>query len=57
MKAGLFINFVPISAIMLSFFILGEAITPSLLIGVIFVSSGVYMTNRKTATEEVGSIS
>jgi drug/metabolite transporter (DMT)-like permease len=51
MKAGLFINFVPISAITLSFFILGEPITLSLLIGVILVSTGVYLTNRKTAIE------
>ncbi len=48
MKAGLFINFVPISAIVLSFFILGEPITVSLLLGVIFVSTGLYLTNRKT---------
>jgi drug/metabolite transporter (DMT)-like permease len=48
MKAGLFINFVPISAIILAFFILSEPITFSLLTGVIFVSSGVYLTNRKT---------
>lgn len=50
-KAGLFINFVPISAITLSFFILGEPITLSLLVGVILVSTGVYLTNRKTALE------
>ena len=51
MKAGLFINFVPISAIILAFFILSEPITFSLLIGVIFVSSGVYLTNRKRVKE------
>ncbi len=53
MKASLFINFVPISAIILAFFILGEPITPSLFVGAIFVSSGVYLTNtastRKTS--------
>jgi drug/metabolite transporter (DMT)-like permease len=45
-KAGLFINFVPISAILLAFFILGEPLTLSLLIGTLLVSTGVYLTNR-----------
>lgn len=48
-KAGLFINFVPISAILLGFFILGETITVSLLIGAVLVCSGVYLTNRTYA--------
>lgn len=45
MKAGIFINFVPISAIVLSFFILKEPVTLSLLIGALFVIAGVYLTN------------
>lgn len=45
-KAGIFINFVPVSAIFLSFFILDEPITPSLILGTIFVITGVYLTNR-----------
>jgi drug/metabolite transporter (DMT)-like permease len=45
MKASVFINFVPISAIVLSFFILGETITPSLFVGTVLVISGVYSTN------------
>ncbi len=45
-KAGLFINFVPASAVLLSFLILTEPITLSLLIGTILVTSGVYLTNR-----------
>ena len=45
-KAGLFINFVPISAILLAFLILGEPLTGSLLIGTVLVSGGVYLTNR-----------
>jgi drug/metabolite transporter (DMT)-like permease len=45
-KAGLFINFVPISAILLAFLILGEPLTFSLLIGTLLVSTGVYLTNR-----------
>ena len=46
MKAGLFINFVPISAILCAFFILKEPITLSLMIGAALVISGVYLTNR-----------
>jgi len=45
-RAGLFINFVPISAILLAFLILGEPLTLSLLIGTLLVSTGVYLTNR-----------
>ncbi len=44
-RAGLFINFVPISAIILAFFFLGEPITMSLFSGALLVSSGVYLTN------------
>jgi len=46
MKAGLFINFVPISAILCAFFILAEPITLSLAAGAVLVISGVYLTNR-----------
>ncbi len=45
-KAGLFINFVPISAILLAHLILGEPLTISLLIGTLLVTTGVYLTNR-----------
>jgi len=43
-RAGLFINFVPVSAVFLAFLILDEPLTASLLIGAILVSSGVYLT-------------
>lgn len=46
-KAGLFINFVPISAILMAAVILKESLTYSLLIGLILVSTGVYLTNKK----------
>ena len=46
-KAGQFINFVPISAIVFAFLMLGEPITPSLFIGTVFVVCGVYLTNAK----------
>jgi len=44
-KAGIFINFVPVSAIVLSFFILNEPVTISLVTGAILVITGVYITN------------
>ena len=53
MKASVFINFVPISAIILSFFILGEAITPSLFVGTILVVSGVYSTNASEVLKKI----
>lgn len=45
-KASIFINFVPVSAILLAFFILQEPVTLSLLVGAVLVSSGVYLTNN-----------
>ena len=47
-KAGVFINFVPISAVIMSFFLLGETIDASLLIGAALVLSGIYLTNRSS---------
>jgi drug/metabolite transporter (DMT)-like permease len=46
-RASLFINFVPISAVILAFFLLGEPLTPSLAAGALLVCTGVYLTNRK----------
>ena len=48
-KASLFINFVPISAIILAFLFLDEPITTSLLAGAAMVSLGVYLTNIGTS--------
>ncbi len=45
-RAGLFINFVPISAVILAFVMLREPITWSLGLGAVLVLSGVYLTNR-----------
>lgn len=47
-RAGLFINFVPVSAIILAYFILGEPITVSLFAGTILVVTGVYLTNKQS---------
>jgi len=45
-RAGLFINLVPISAIILAFLFLGEPVTFSLLVGTVLVLAGVYLTNN-----------
>jgi drug/metabolite transporter (DMT)-like permease len=45
-RAGLFINFVPIFAVLSAFVILKEPITPSLACGAALVMVGVYLTNR-----------
>lgn len=51
-QAGVFINLVPVFAVILSWLILGEAIKPSVLIGGAMILSGVSLTNfagtRKT---------
>lgn len=45
-RAGLFINFVPISAVILGSLILHEQVTASLVVGAVMVLCGVYLTNR-----------
>lgn len=45
MKASVFINFVPISAILLAFLFLKEKITISIFLGALLVILGVYLTN------------
>ena len=45
-RAGVFINLVPICAIIMAFFILDEAVDASIVLGAIFVFTGVYLTNR-----------
>ncbi len=45
-RASLFINFVPISAIVLAFGIMAEPVTPSLAAGAALVATGVYLTHR-----------
>ena len=46
-KAGLFINFVPVWAIVFSYLILKEPLTPSLFVGAALVIGGVWLTNKK----------
>ena len=45
-RAGVFINLVPLSALIMAFFILDETLDASILLGAIFVFAGVYLTNR-----------
>ncbi|WP_045220843.1 DMT family transporter [Desulfonatronum thioautotrophicum] len=45
-RAAVFINFVPVWAILLGFLLLGETINLSLLLGAALVGTGVYLTNR-----------
>jgi drug/metabolite transporter (DMT)-like permease len=44
-RASLFINFVPLGAIVMAFLILGEPVTISLVTGAFLVVSGVYLTS------------
>ncbi len=45
-RASVFINFVPISAVVLAFFLLGEILDISLVAGGTMVIGGAYLTNR-----------
>lgn len=45
-RAGLFINFVPVSAILLGILILREPVTASLFVGAALVTTGAFLTNR-----------
>lgn len=51
-RAGQFINFVPVSALLMAFLILDEPVTASLLVGAVLVISGVYLTNSATQPSE-----
>ena len=50
-RAGLFINFVPIWAVLMAYVILNEPMTISLLLGAVLVSSGVYLTSLGARTQ------
>lgn len=45
MKSGVFINFVPVSALILAYFILNEPVTREIILGAVLVVTGVYLTN------------
>jgi len=44
-QAGIFMNFVPVFATIFAILILGEKLVSSLIIGAVFIISGVYLTN------------
>lgn len=50
-RASVFINFVPVSAILLGIVILGEPVHVSLVFGASLVIGGVYLTNRPVAAD------
>ena len=52
-RASLFINFVPISAVILAYLILAEPITPSLVAGTVMVTSGVTLNHLAAAQRRV----
>ena len=54
-RASLFINFVPISAVILAFIILDEPITLSLVVGTVMVTSGVTMNHLAAAQRRVAA--
>lgn len=45
-RAAVFINIVPISAVLLAWLLLNESIDLSLIVGAVMVTSGVFLTNR-----------
>lgn len=51
--ASLFINFVPVSAIVMAYLILDEPVTASLVAGALLVGGGVYLTCRPASTKPV----
>ena len=52
-RAGIFINFVPIFATLMAVLILHEKLSPSLVVGAIFVVSGVYLTNYQAKNTKI----
>ncbi len=48
-RASVFINFVPLFAIIIGFIFLKEPVDPSLILGALMVSGGVYLANRRSS--------
>jgi drug/metabolite transporter (DMT)-like permease len=46
-RAGVYINFVPVSAVIMAWLILNEAVTHSLILGAVLVTSGVCLSSLK----------
>lgn len=47
-KSAIFINLVPVFALILAHFLLGESVKTSVIIGGLFILIGVTLTNKKT---------
>ena len=52
-RAGIFINFVPVFATALAVLILNEPLYPSLIIGAVFVLSGVFLNNYRPKQKSI----
>jgi drug/metabolite transporter (DMT)-like permease len=50
-RAGVFINIVPLSSVLLAFLLLHEPVDASLLSGTLLIVTGVYLTNRAPASK------
>lgn len=48
-RAGVFINLIPVSALMLSAVVLGESIGSKEIIGIVLILAGVWLVNRQSA--------
>jgi drug/metabolite transporter (DMT)-like permease len=53
-RAGVFINFVPVSGVILGWLLLGETIAPSLLLGAVLVVGGVALVNHAPPATTTG---
>jgi drug/metabolite transporter (DMT)-like permease len=51
-RAGVFINLVPVSAVLLAWLLLNETIHLALVVGAVLVTGGVYLTNSGDRREE-----
>lgn len=49
-RAGVFINLVPVNAVLMGWLLLGESVDLSLLVGAGLIFTGVYLVNRRVAT-------
>ncbi len=54
-RAGVFINLIPVSALLLSLAILGESLDPVNLLGIGFVLGGVWLVNRSAGRGRTGA--
>jgi len=55
-RAGVFINFVPVSGVLLAYLILGETLDASLWTGAALVGAGIYLTNRPARRRSAAAV-